>query len=155
MCHNWTNMPSRCFDIMPYLDDRLVEWTHSFMIVFLRTVINASLSTFIWTLMNTVLVYFQFGKRITHWICWFFSICSFSSNPWCFILEEEEAYTPLYFVCMLDCVLNSSFSTTTPWDFHLSFCCEMISRNLERHNWRRIRKKLSKAFVNFCLIFWY
>ena len=34
--------------------------------------INTPLFMFIWTVINTALVYFQFGKPITHWICSFF-----------------------------------------------------------------------------------
>ena len=110
---------------------------------------------FIWTVINTVLVYVQFGQRITHWLCSFLSICSVSSNLRCFILQDWEAYTPPYFVCMPVCFRNNSFSTPVSWDLHLNFCSEMIKRNLERHNWRRMRTKRSKAFINFWVAFWY
>ena len=76
-------------------------------------------------------------------------------QSWCFIVSDGEANTPPYFVYMPDCVLNSSFSTPVPWDLHLNFWSEMIKRNLERHNWRRMSKKRSKAFVSFWVGFWY
>ena len=101
----------------------------------------------------TVLVYFQFGKLIMHWICSFFSIYSVFSNLWCFIPSDGEASTPTYFVPTSDGVLNSSFWTPVPWDSHLNFCSEMIKRNLERHNWRRMCEKHSKAFVDFWVVF--
>ena len=53
------------------------------------------------------------------------------------------------------CVLNSSFSTPVPWDLHLNFYSELIKRNLERQNWIRMRKKLSKAFVDFWVVLWF
>ena len=63
------------------------------------------------------------------------------------------AYTSPYFVCMLDCILNSSFSTLMPWDLHLNFCSEMIKQNMEWHKWRKMHKKSSKAFVDFWVIY--
>ena len=48
-----------------------------------------------------------------------------------------------------------SFATPVLWDLHLNFRSELIKRNLERHNWKRMRKKRSKAFVHFCVVFWY
>ena len=72
---------------------------------------------FIWTVVNDVLVCFQFEQQMADWICSFFSIYSVSSNPWCFILYDGEADTPQYFVIAFpDCVLDSSFSALVPWD---------------------------------------
>ena len=100
----------------------------------------------------TVLVYFQFGQLIMHWICSFFSIYSVFSNLWCFLLSDGEACTHPYFVCTSDDVLNSSFWTPVPWDFHLNFSSEMIKQNVKRHKWR-MHEKHSKAFVNFWVVF--
>ena len=55
----------------------------------------------------------------------------------------------LPFVCIPDCILNSFFSILVPRDLHLNFCSEMIKQNLERHNWRGMRRKRSEGFVDF------
>ena len=100
-------------------------------------------------------VYFQFGKRMAHWIFYFFSICFVFSNLWYLMLLDGETYTPPYFIYMPDCVLNSSFSTIFPGDLLLTFPSKMIKRNLEQHNWGRMRKKGSKAFTDFLVALWY
>ena len=83
---------------IPYLDNRFVWWTHSFMIWFLWIVVNITLFMFTWTVtvINTVLVNFQFGQRIKHWML-FFSICSVSSNLWCFFnLRWRELHSSIF-----------------------------------------------------------
>ena len=62
---------------------------------------------------------------------------------------DGENCTPIYFVDISDCALNNYFSIFTPWNLHLNFCSNIITQNLERHNRRRMRKKRSKAFVEF------
>ena len=56
---------------------------------------------------------------------------------------------------MSDCTLDSSFSIFAPWKLHVNFCFNMIKRNLEQHNRRRMRKKRLKDFVKFWIGLWY
>ena len=62
-----------------------------------------------------------------------------------FILYYGEAYTHPYFICVPDCVLDSSFSTLTPWDLHLNFFFAMIKSGLTQVN-----NNAREAFESFC-----
>ena len=117
-------------------------------LVFIDSDYHNHLFIFIWTVINTVLVYLQFGQRITHWICLFLAFVLF---PAIFdvLYLNGEAYTHPCFVCMPDCVRNSSVSTPIPWDLHLHFCSKMIKRNVERDSWRSMPEKRSKALSIF------
>ena len=109
---------------------------------------------FIWTMINTVLVYFQFGQEMTHWICFFSAFLLFPAIFDALDFKMERLHSSIFRLCP-DCILNSSFSTKAPWDFHLNFCSEIIKPNFKQHNWRRMYKKRSKAFIDFWVVFLY
>ena len=104
---------------MPYLENRFVWWTYSFMNWFLWRVINTPLFMFIWTMVNSVLAYFQFGQQIPHWICYFLAFVLFPAI-FVFYTSRWRDFTLPCFIYLPDCVLNSSFSTPVSRDLQLN-----------------------------------
>ena len=63
-------------------------------------------------------------QQKTHWICYVFSICFFSSFLWCFILFDGETYTPpnnFQSVQVLE-ILFSSLNESKNCKFFLRLC---------------------------------